>query len=530
MTIQGATPNSASSDDVGRTLFVTRYLVPGVVATSLITIASIGVGWIPLSSELLNLSFVDSLRTNPIGVAIARLMLIAGGALLLQTWLVLGADLLSGLTQSLRRLWILLAAWTVPLIIAAPLFSRDVFSYFAQGKLVAAGIDPYTNGVSAVPGWFNDGVDPMWAEAPTPYGPFFLMIERGVATLVPQHALTGAILLRLTSIAGVALLAWFLPRLAFLHGIDGSKALWLGVLNPLVLMHFVAGAHNDALMLGLMVAGITLAAEGKPIPGIALVALAGSVKPIALLALPFVGLLWAGTRATWPRRIGTWAASGALAAAITVGLGAMIGVGLGWVSALTTPGTVRTWLSPTTAIGMALGWLVNALGLGDHTDLLVAVFRAIGMLIAVAYVARLLLRPQGRTPVRATALAFTAVILLGPVIQAWYLLWALPLVAATGLRKPWHLRAVILGSAAFVIYGLAESSATSSSFLQLQDGLAMVFAAGAIAFVALASPRERELVLGNQYAHGLTPDDQPAKTRSRQLVFVGPTALSATDS
>jgi hypothetical protein len=66
--------------------------------------------------------------------------------------------------------------------------------------------------------------------------------------------------------------------------------------------------------------------------------------------------------------------------------------------------------------------------------------------------------------------------------------------------------------------------------LQLQDGLAMVFAAGAIAFVALASPRERELVLGSQYAHGLTPDDLPAKARSRQLVFVGPEPRLPKDS
>ena len=509
-------------DDEGLAHFVTRFVVPGVVATSLITAASLGVGWLPLGTDLLNLPLVDAMRTNPVGVAIARMMLIAGGALLLQTWLVMGADLLSGIRQPVQRLWIALAAWCAPLVIAAPLFSRDVFSYFAQGKLVAAGIDPYNNGVSAVPGWFNDGVDPMWAEAPTPYGPFFLMIERGVASLLPTNPLVGALLLRLVAVAGVALMAWYVPRLAFLHGIDGSKALWLGVLNPLVLMHFVAGAHNDALMVGLMVAGITVAAEGKPIPGILLVALAGSVKPIALLALPFVGLLWAGTRAGWGRRIATWAATAVLGLGAMIVMGAMIGVGLGWVSALTTPGSVRTWLSPSTAVGMTLGYLTSLLGLGDHMDLLVGLSRLIAMVIAVVIILRLCLKPEGRTPVRAAALAFTAVVLLGPVIQAWYLLWALPLIAATGLRKPWHLRAITLGTAAFVIYGLAESSATANSFLQLQDGLAMLFAAGAIAFVALASPRERELVLGTQYSHGLTPDDAPAQARSRQLIVVGP--------
>ncbi len=517
----------APADDDGRALFVSRYLVPGTVATALITFASLGVGWIPLSSALLDIGIVDTLRTNPIGIAMMRVLLIAGGALLLQTWLVLGADLLSGDKQPVRRMWVLLASWCAPLVVAAPLFSRDVFSYFAQGKLVAAGIDPYTNGVSAVPGWFNDGVDPMWAEAPTPYGPFFLMIERGVSSLLPNSPFLGAIALRLVAIAGIALLAWFVPRLAFLHGIDGSKALWLGVLNPLILMHLVAGAHNDALMVGLMVAGIALAAEGRAIPGVMLVALAGAVKPIALLALPFVGLLWAGSRSGWARRIGAWAATALLSLGTIVALGAMIGVGLGWVNALTTPGTVRTWLSPSTAVGMLSGYASELVGLGDHMDLTVTVVRLVAMAVAVVIVAHLCLKPAGRSPVRAAALAFTAVVLLGPVIQSWYLLWALPLVAVTGLRTPWHLRAIIVGTSGFVIFGLAESSATASSFLQLQDGLAMLFAAGAIAFVALASPHERELVLGSQYAHGLTPDDDPARARSRLLVFVGSGRSSA---
>ncbi len=525
MTTADGIPDEATS----RAVFVSRFVIPGAVATGLITLGSIGVGWLPLGSALLDLSVVDAMRTNPIGVSIARIMLIAGGALLLQTWLVLGADLLSGVRIPVQRLWLALAAWCAPLLVAAPLFSRDVFSYFAQGKLVAAGIDPYTNGVATVPGWFNDGVDPMWAEAPTPYGPFFLMIERGVATLLPDSPFLGSLLLRLVAVAGVALMAWFVPRLAFLHGIDGGKALWLGVLNPLILMHFIAGAHNDALMVGLMVAGITLAAEGRPIPGVLLVTLAGGVKPIALLALPFVGLLWAGSRSSWGRRFATWAATAVISVLTLVIMGAMIGVGLGWIRALTTPGSVRTWLSPSTAVGMATGAIGNALGVGDYTDLLVTVFRLLAMALAVGVVLWLCFKPEGRSPVRSAALAFTAVVLLGPVIQAWYLLWALPLVAATGLRKPWHLRAITIGTAAFVIYGLAESSATANSFLQLQDGLAMLFAAGAIAFVVLASPRERELVLGRQFSHGITPDDPPAQARSRQLVFVGPNRVDLTE-
>ena len=508
---------------VDRHVFVVHHLVPGVVATALITLGSLGVGWLPLNTGLYDDTLIRVLHETDLGKLVARALVIIGGALLLQTWLVLGVDVLSGRLRDVRRMWVLLAAWCAPLMISIPLFSRDVYSYFAQGKLVAAGFDPYnSSGVSSVPGWAADGVDPLWAETPTPYGPFFLMISRGIATFVGPNPVMAALMFRIVAAIGVALLAYYLPRLAFLHGIDPTKALWLGVLNPLVLMHFIAGVHNDALMVGLIVMGLALAAERRPVLGLLVLGLAASVKPIALLAVPFAGLLWAGTRAGWWRRIATWAGSAAISLGTIVVLGAMIGVGFGWLNALSTPGVVRTWLSPSTALGMTIGGIGGLLGRPEILDGAVTVVRLIAMAAALAFVAWLCLKPEGRTPVRGAALAFAAVVVLGPVVQVWYLLWALPLVAATGLKRSWHLRAIILGTAAFVIYGLAESSATADSFIELQDGLAVLVAIAAVAVVLLASPRERELVMGDQYAEGLTPDDAPALARSRQLVVVGP--------
>ena len=321
--------------------------------------------------------------------------------------------------------------------------------------------------------------------------------------------------------AGVALLAYYVPRLAFHCGIDASKAVWLGVLNPLILMHFVLGAHNDALMVGLMVAGLTLAIERRPIIGIALVTMGAMVKPIGLLALPFVGLVWAGTRATTRQRVIAWAKSGVVAV-LTYGVfSALVGGGLGWVRALTTPGEVRTWLSPSTALGMFSGNVLSWFGLGDHLDLTVGIFRALGELLAIGIVAYLLLKPQGRTPVQGLAWAFLAVVFLGPVVQPWYLLWILPLVAASGVT-PRQLQIVLLVTAAFTFYGLCESSATSDSFFELSDGLAMVAAAAAVGLALSASPRERQLVFGEPTDHGLLPDDAPAAARREMLVVRGP--------
>ena len=140
-----------------------RYALPGLVAASVMAIGALGVGWLPLNG-LADVPLVHALRTDTVGVLVSRASVILGGALLLQAWLVVGADVLAGHVRDIRRLWAVLALWIAPFLIAPPLFSRDAYSYFAQGKLVLNGVDPYTNGVSSIPGWFPDGVDPMWSQ------------------------------------------------------------------------------------------------------------------------------------------------------------------------------------------------------------------------------------------------------------------------------------------------------------------------------------------------------------------------------
>lgn len=514
--------NGEHHDSDSQLAFTLRYAVPGLIATSVIALGALGVGSLPIYG-LVDVPFVHTLRTTDIGMFLSRLCVILGGALLLQAWLVAGADVLSGHIRDVRRLWSVLAIWIAPLVLAPPLFSRDVYSYYAQGKLVLKGVDPYTNGVDSIPGWFRDGVDPMWSQVPTPYGPVFLGISRAIAQLI-SDPFVAAIAFRLVAIVGVALLAYYVPRLAFLNGIDAPKALWLGVMNPLILMNFVASSHNDSLMIGLIAAGMCLAMEGSMIVGIIAVTAGAMVKPIGLLALPFVGLIWAGTKSSRNQRLVSWAKTGAIAGACFIGASALVGVNLGWVHALTTPGTVRTWLSPSTALGMASGNLLKWFGLGDHVDLTVNVFRALFEIAAIILIARLILKPEGRTALRGLVLAFVTVVVLGPVIQPWYLMWALPLAAAAGLTAK-ELRAILLLIAGFTLYGLCEPSATADSLFELSDGIAMLAAAGAVALAVSVSPRERALFFGEPASHGLLPEDRPSLARHDQLIIRGPLSV-----
>jgi hypothetical protein len=508
-----------SVTDAGRQhSFFVHYVVVGLVGSILLAIGALGVGWLPVNTSLYGNPVVMALRTPGVGVALARFCVIVGMALILQAWLVLGYDVLRGRVTRLSALWWTLAAWSAPLVLAPPLFSRDAYAYFTQGKLLIEGLNPYDVGVAAESGWFNDGADPLWAESPTPYGPLFLLIERGVAEFVGPHPVWAVIAFRLWALLAVAILAVAVPLLAKRHGISAPKALWLAVLNPLVIMHFVAGAHNDALMAAAVVVGMLLAVEYRPIAGTLVIALAIAIKPIALVALPFVGLVWAGVNAGWWDRIRAWMASAGIAAAVVVGLGLVSGTGLGWIAALSTPGAIRTWLSPPTAAGMIVGGVLRGVGLGDHMNLAVAVFRGLATVIAVGVLAWLVLKPKGRSAVRGAGLALLTVVVLGPVVQPWYLLWSLPLLVAAGMTARW-LHATLLLTAVLTLHGVAGTSATSDALFEFGDGLGLLLVGGLLAVIVWASPRERVLLLGDQGDPGLVPDDRPSQARYEQMVI-----------
>ena len=210
-------------------------------------------------------------RTSPVSVILCTVMLCLGALLLVRSWLRI-AQRIGGWNPSsrpvLRRaLWM----WALPMMISLPLFSRDSYAYIGQGRLMEQGLNPYTNGISALSNYFSLGPDKLWTEAPTPYGPLWLWIEQGAvwaSASVPELAL---IPFRLAALAGVILLAVYVPRLAALHGVNPERTLWLGVLNPVLLINFIGSAHNDSLMLGLVVAGLYFASVKRPVLGILLI-------------------------------------------------------------------------------------------------------------------------------------------------------------------------------------------------------------------------------------------------------------------
>jgi hypothetical protein len=246
----------------------------------------------------------------------------------------------------------------------------------------------------------------------------------------------------------VGLIAWSVPRLARTCGVDPAVAVWLGVLNPLVLLHLVADAHNDALMLGLMTAGLALALRGRPWLGVVTITLAGLVKAPAAVAIAFVVPIWAGQLAGGTRWIRAACAAVGTAAGTTVVVTALAGSGYGWIGALRTPALARTWMSVTTDLGYVAGQALRWLGLAT-VDQTRDAFWLAGLVIAAAYFLFLLRRSKQVGPVAALGMCLAALVVLAPVVHPWYLLWGCVPLAAAG-SEPVR-RGVEVLSAALVI-------------------------------------------------------------------------------
>ncbi|MET8958932.1 polyprenol phosphomannose-dependent alpha 1,6 mannosyltransferase MptB [Streptomyces sp. NPDC004074] len=345
-----------------------------------------------------------------------------GVVLLIAAWALLGRVIRGPEPPTPRSLLLVLAVWAAPLLLAPPLFSRDVYSYLAQGAMVDAHIDVYAHGPAQLGGPLADEVAPVWRDTAAPYGPVFLGVASALSGLTRGELPAGLIGMRLVALVGVALMAAALPRLARQCGADPAAALWLGALNPLVLLHLVAGAHNDAMMLGLLGVGL-LAARGRlHLLGVVLVTLAALVKAPAALGL--LAVIALRRHVGLARAVATTTVAAVLT---TVGVTLLAGTGYGWVAALKTPISPHNW-SPTSVLGRITGRLLDGFGSG-FAPLAIPVWHAAGLLatmLAVLFI-WLKLRPG---PIYALGLSLAVVAVLGPAIRPWYALWGLFLIAA----------------------------------------------------------------------------------------------------
>jgi len=362
---------------------------------------------------------------------VAALALVFGGLILLtRVWVGFLGHLNRHHGFPVKRVVLVVVVWAVPLLLAPPLFSRDVYTYAAQGEMVSHHIDPYSYGPSvlgATP--FNQMADATWSRTESPYGPTFLEADGILDQASGHEILADLVLLRLLEVAGIALMVAATPTLARSLRRDPAHAVLLGAGSPLVLLSLVAGEHNDALMLGLLLAGLAVAKRFGTVPGVILCALAAGVKSPAALGVLFLGWVWAGPAASTRRRIGHTAAAGLIALATLEVMALVSGTGWGWVRTTTTAGSSFTGVTPINVVARTVSIVSHVLQVPISTLAVRPVFIVLGLLIAVYVGYRLLLRSPRDGVVLCLGLTLLVLALLGPIVWSWYVTWGIVVLA-----------------------------------------------------------------------------------------------------
>jgi alpha-1,6-mannosyltransferase len=466
----------------------------GATGTVLMAIGSLGAGARPVVQDP---TFGVRLLNLPSRIQTVSLTMTTTGAVMMAlAWLMLGRFALGERRMSRSQLDRTLMLWILPLLIAPPMYSKDVYSYLAQSQISALGLDPYKVGPGPALGLdhvFTLSVPSLWRDTPAPYGPLFLWIGRGISELTGENIVAAVLCHRLVVLIGVGLIVWATPRLARRCGVAEVSALWLGAANPLLIMHLVAGIHNEALMLGLMLTGTEFALRGidsgRPllprwwprnrngwaswsslgmlILGVVLITMSSQVKLPGLLALGFVAMAlarrWGGNlRAV----IAAGGCLGLLSLAVMAAIGWASDLGLGWVNTLGTANVVRSWMSPPTLLALGTGQVGILLGLGDHTTAVLGLTRAIGVLIIAILVSWLLIAVlRGRLhPIGGLGVALGATVMLFPVVQPWYLLWAIIPLAAWATRPRFRIATIVVT----LVVGIFGPTANGDRFALFQ--------------------------------------------------------------
>jgi len=416
--------------------FPYRTIALGIVGSVVVMLASFGAGGTVLDDPVFGDGPLSWIRYGH-GKWLVGGTLYLGCALLVWSWVRLGRYVLRGVAGN-RAVVTAAWCWAGPLVVAAPLFTRDVFSYLGQGAQLLHGLDPYASGPATlrVLDDLVQNVHPLWQTTPAPYGPLFLLLAKGVVALTGNHLLLGVIVTRTAVLPGLGMVLWALPRLARDLAGDPPVTMWLVVASPMMVVHLIGGPHNDLLMLGALSTGVLAALRGRHVLAVSLVTVGMLIKPTAALALPFLVWMWANRLAV-RKPVVRFLAAGGMAVAVFVVVfigGTLLAFGslnLGWLTGLRAPTMIVNWLHVPSGIGQLAHGMVELVVDIDDTPFVV-VCRVVAGVILVAFVARQwwLARHGGGEAVYRMALTLLVAALLAPPTLPWYFTWGLVLAAA----------------------------------------------------------------------------------------------------
>jgi alpha-1,6-mannosyltransferase len=336
---------------------------------------------------------------------------------------------------SIRVVFALAVAFHLLVLTLPLLFSRDVYSYAYYGRIwTTYGANPYVLTPSVFP---RNSLYPLtwpgWRGTPSVYGPLFTwvsVVTTGVLQSV-QSVVRGFQVLAAVASIGTMLVVWRLvqrvrpERAVFAVAVIG--------LNPIVVYQVVGGGHNDMLVAFFVACAISFVFARRDLAAAMCLGLGMSVKASAVVPLVLLAVAIAAN--TDPERRARVLAK----YAVVVG-GVWLFLAAPFLQS-TNPTLGMFELSghdsgkaPGQLLVHALTWVGTSLAgpAAEKPAMILAHVLLFGLTIAGVWMIarRIWADPSARRPTAQAAAwgwALITVILLAPMLGAWYLVWVLPL-------------------------------------------------------------------------------------------------------
>lgn len=189
------------------------------------------------------------------------------------------------LLRSLKSFpWRFVILLALILALSYPMLSSDVFKYlFSAREILVYHANPYL----ITPDTFPDDTwirFMRWVHTTTPYGPVFTGLT------IPYYLLGFGKFVPTLYLFKLDQVAWYLLSIWLIGKLRGVKAQLFFALNPLILMEWLVNAHNDAIMITLLLLSLYLyTLKQRAWSFVSLLASIG-IKYVTVIFLPFIFL------------------------------------------------------------------------------------------------------------------------------------------------------------------------------------------------------------------------------------------------
>lgn len=319
-------------------------------------------------------------------------------------------------TRNSRRVLALALAWAVlmrvALLATTPSLSDDLFRYVWDGRVAAAGIDPYRYPPAApelapLRDSYWNGINAK--SMPTPYPPLAEGLFAVVYRLAPDSLTAMQAMAVVFDLGVIVLLLLMLARLR-----QDTFRVLIYAWNPLLLVQFAHSGHFDAAMVLPLLGGIYLLALGNRVGSGILLGVSTLVKLVPAIVAPLF--------------VPFWGAAGVVAAGATLGLGALPLVGSPALRGVLSEASDARFND---SAGYLLSKLFGVVAVDPDTAARLASNSA--LVVASLLLAAVLWKRQGgwESLLRGIYYLLGLFILLNAVVEPWYLTWVVPFLCFT---------------------------------------------------------------------------------------------------